>query len=101
MDVQSILRARQDAYVEKRTRIEAEVNKFLESLEQITDPRITSIPGRPEGNTCREILPELWKEEFNEAAYNQKLEALNSYIQEVQRTCDAINEEALKCLQSE
>jgi len=101
MDVQAILRARQDAFIEKRTRIETEVNKFLESVNQISDERMTSIPGRPAGNTCREVLPELWNEPFNQSTYDAQLAVLNSYIASVQRVCDCINEEALKCLQSE
>lgn len=101
MDVQAILRARQDAFVEKRTKIESEVNKFLESVDQITDQRVTNIPGRPAGNTCREVLPELWHEPFDQMVYDAQLAVLNSYVVRVQAACDAINEEALKCLQSE
>lgn len=101
MDVQAILRARQDAFIETRTRIESEVNKFLESVNQITDKRVTSIPGRPIGNTCREVLPELWNEPFNQAAYDAQVAALKSYIDQVTKVCDIINEEALRCLQSE
>lgn len=101
MDVQAILRARQDAFVETRTRIESEVNKFLESVNQITDKRVTSIPGRPAGNTCREVLPELWNEPFNQTVYDAQVAALNSYIEQVTKVCDIINEEALRCLQSE
>lgn len=101
MDVQAILRARQDAFVEKRTRIESEVNKFLESVDQISDERVTSIPGRPSGKTCREVLPELWHEPFSQEKYDAELAALNSYVVRVQAACDAINKEALECLQSE
>lgn len=101
MDVQAILRARQDAFVEKRTRIESEVNKFLESVNQISDERVTSIPGRPTGNTCREVLPELWNEPFNQEVYDAELAVLNDYVAKVQAVCDSINEEALRCLQSE
>lgn len=101
MDVQEILRTRQDAFVEKRTRIETEVDKFLESVNQITDERVTQVPGRPEGKNCREVLPALWKDPFDEEEYQKQLTALNSYVQAVQAVCDAINEDALKCLQSE
>lgn len=100
-DVQQILRVRQDAFVEKRTKIESEINKFLESVEAIDDTRITSIPGRPAGKTCREVLPALWENPFDESVYNTQLTALQNYIGMVQRECDIINEEALRCLQSE
>lgn len=99
VDVQSVIKQREAQFVETRTKIEIEVNKFLESLKDIED-EIASIPGRPTGATAREILPELWSDNFNNEIYQEQLARLNSYIASVIAYSDKINEEALACLKA-
>lgn len=98
--VEELLRVRQGKFVETRTRIEMEVNKFLESIDKTGDERVMSIGGRPEGKTCKEVLPALWEEPFDEAKYKEQLDLLNRYIAAVSTYVDTLNTEALKRLQS-
>ena len=99
-NVEELLRARQSKFVETRTRIEMEVNKFLESIDKTGDERVMSIVGRPAGKTCREVLPALWEERFDEEKYNEQRAAFDRYVNAVCMYVDALNTEALKCLQS-
>lgn len=100
MNVEEILRVRQGKFVETRTRIEMEVNKFLESIDKIDDERVTSISGRPVGKTCNEVLPALWEDPFDETKYKMQLANLNQYVDAVKACVNDINSEALKRLQS-
>lgn len=100
MDISSILRERQGKFVETRTRIEMEVNKFFESLNEIDDERIKAVPGRPAGNTCKEVLPALWEEPFDEAKYATQLSEFNRYKDAVIAVADTMNQEALERLRS-
>lgn len=99
--VASLIQARYSQFIETRTVIECEVNKFLESLNK-EDEDIKKQLGVREGITCRDLLPELWKpdNEFNEEVYQTQLNSLLQYIQQVQVICDKINAEAIACLQS-
>lgn len=99
--VSSLYQARNSQFIETRTIIECEVNKFLESLNK-EDEDIKRQLGVKEGITCRDLLPELWKptDEFDEAVYQTQLNSLLQYITQVQAICDKINAEAIACLQS-
>lgn len=97
IDIESLIRTRQDKFVETRTIIESEINKFLESISKM-DPDVQQKCGYIEGASAKTLLPELWNTPFREEVYTQQLQGVVAYIQKVQAVCDAINQEALACL---
>ena len=99
VDVASLIRQRQNDFIEKRTIIESEVNKFLKSLEQ-QDDDIRTKCNVIDGRTAKDVLPSLWADDFNEEAYNVELANLNQYIAFVMQVQDENNREAIQCLQS-
>lgn len=99
VDVAKLIRERENAFVETRTIIESEVNKFLKSLEEL-DADIKLKCGVKDGVTAKDLLPALWVEPFDEATYKVQKEKLDNYIAQVSNICDALNQEALACLQS-
>lgn len=98
-NIANLLRQRQDEFVEKRTIIESEVNKFLESIAKL-DPDVRARCGYVEGAQAKSLLPELWNEPFRIEVYNQQLAGVLSYVKQVSAVCDEINKEAQECLQS-
>lgn len=99
VDVSQLIKQREAKFVEARTKAELEINKFLESIKPIED-ELKDIPGRPAGTCAKEIVPALWTEPFDEAAYYQQLEVFNNYVNQVVAYGDKVNEEALRCLQT-
>lgn len=99
VDVAALVREREAAFIEARTKIEVNITKFIESIDELGD-EIKHIEGRPAGATAKEWLPELWNSNFNIDTYNQQLAVVQSYIDKVAAFADEINRESLRCLQS-
>lgn len=99
VNVTQLIQERQNQFIEKRTIIESEVNKFLQSLERL-DADIKVRCKVVDGRTCHDVLPSLWIEPFNEENYLKEKEVLDNYISQVKIICDELNQEALTCLQS-
>lgn len=98
IDIEALLHKRQEEFIENRTRIETEVNKFLESLKS-TDEDVQR-KCQVSDKTVRDWLPELWSDNFDIEVYEQQLAELNAYIKSVYAVCEQINAEAIKCLES-
>lgn len=98
-NIDKLIKARQDKFVETRTIIESEVNRFLESLGGLDDDVKQRVGYKP-GYTARKLLPALWEEPFDVNVYNSQLAVVKQYIAQVTAICDEINKEALQCLQS-
>lgn len=96
-ELEMALKQRQDKFIETRTIIAAEVAKFLESVRSLPD-EIRAKVVLPEGATPQEILPALWAEPFSAEEYARQLQLFNMWVQSVTSYCDALNEEAMKCL---
>lgn len=99
VDVAQLIQSRQNKFVETRTIIEAEVNKFLQSLERL-DPDVQARCGVKSGQTAKDLLPALWEEPFNKEQYQVQRASVDAYIAQVKVVCDQINKEAIECLQS-
>lgn len=99
-DISIALKQRQDKFVETRTIIATEINKFLESLGELTEEDRNNIK-MPAGRSPQEILPALWVEPFDEAAYNEQLKEFSVCVSSAISYCDKLNERALACLKSQ
>lgn len=97
-NIAALLQQRQTEFIETRTTIESEVNRFLESIKK-ADEDVKKRCGYRESVTARELLPALWEDPFDKVKYASQLEQVNSYIASVSKIFDSINMEALKCLQ--
>lgn len=98
MDVAKLLKERETKFIETRTVIAGEVEKFLASLNAM-DEDVRAQIVMPNGTTPQEILPALWVEPFNEEAYKQQLSLFMTSVQSAKACCDRLNQEAIKCLQ--
>lgn len=98
-NVAYLLQQRMNKFIESRTIIDSEVNKFLKGLEQL-DADVKVRLRVKDGVTTRDLLPSLWAEEFCMETYQQELASLKAYIAEVTAFADSLNQEALRCLQS-
>lgn len=98
-NVANLIRIRQDKFVETRTIIESEVNKFLASIGKM-DEDVQKRCGYIPGASAKTLLPALWVEPFDEETYNKQLSGVMTYISQVMAVCDDINKEAVECLQS-
>lgn len=98
-NVSRLIQERQNKFVETRTIIENEVNRFLQSIGQMDDD-VQQKCGYNADITAKQLLSELWNEPFNEEKYNEQLTRFNQYVANVKAVCDEINREALACLQS-
>lgn len=98
-EIEALLRQRQNKFVEDRTKIETQVDAFFASLQGL-DPDIKVKCGVVDNAHARDVLPALWQEPFDEAAYNDQLSKFNAYVAQVRSICDQLNQEALACLQS-
>lgn len=98
IDIANLLRQRQDEFVEKRTIIESEINKFLDSIAQL-DPDVRTRCGYVPEAKAKSLVPELWNEPFRPEVYEQQLAGVLAYIKQVTAVCDEINREAQACLQ--
>ena len=98
VSVEQLLAERQNKFIENRTIIEREVNTFLRSVETM-DPVYQQQLNVVAGQTARDVMPALWAEPFDEAAYNAQRANFDAYVQRVKVVCDQLNAEALRCLQ--
>mgnify|MGYP001027830327 CR=1 FL=1 len=96
-ELEMALKQRQEKFVETRTIIASEVTKFLNSLSALPD-EIKAQAIMPTGTTAQEILPALWSDPFNQEEYEAQLSNFNRSVDSVTSICDALNEEAMKCL---
>lgn len=96
-NIAAMIQQRQNKFIETRTIIESEVNKFLQSLTML-DSELKQQLGVTEGISCKDLLPALWTEPFNQNVYVEQKQKLDTYIAQVQAICDKINQEALACL---
>ena len=96
--IAALYQLRQNQFIETRTIIESEVNKFLESL-RAQDESLKQQLGVKEDVTCKDLLPELWADEPNLNTYITQLNNLLTYIGQVHAICDGLNAEAIACLQ--
>lgn len=97
--VTKLIQDRQNLFIETRTKIETEVDRFLSSLSNL-DPDVKVKCGVVDDATCKQLLPALWEEPFNEETYLAQKAKLDVYISQVHTVCDEICQEAIKCLQS-
>lgn len=97
-NIAALYQLRQNQFIETRTIIESEVNKFLESL-RAQDESLKQQLGVKEDVTCKDLLPELWAEKPNIDTYTVQLNNLLTYIGQVHAICDGLNAEAIACLQ--
>lgn len=97
---QQLYQQRLNSFIETRTKIENEVNRFFKSLE-VDDEDFKNACNVQVGATARGWLPALWEEPFNPEAYAQQLKRLNDYIQHVRSVSDKLQMEALACLQAQ
>lgn len=100
MDVKQLLTMRQNKFIEDRTIIAERVNKYLESLANL-DNELRAQCIIPTGTNAQEVLPALWQEPFDEAAYQAQLAEFNRSVASVKLVYQRINEEALRCLQAQ
>lgn len=96
-NVARLLQERQNKFIETRTNIENEVNKFLKSLEALDDD-VKAKCGVKVGITAKDLLPALWAEPFDENTYREQKARLDAYIAQVKVICDQLNQEAIACL---
>lgn len=92
------IQARQNKFIETRTIIDMEINKFIKSLESLGE----ECPQECRcllGKTTQDILPALWAEDFDEAQYITELQNYRRYEMIATEFANRINEEANKCLQ--
>lgn len=99
VNVTKLLQDRQNLFIETRTNIENEVNKFLKSLEGL-DHDVKSMCGVQEGLTAKDLLPALWVEPFVKNTYLEQKAAFDKYVEGVKTVCDRLNQEAIECLNS-
>lgn len=97
VSVKELFAKRQAVFIEKRTKIEGEVDKFLQGVREI-DPVLLANITPLNGTTTREVLPALWEEPFDPEAYKEQLSLLQAYIAAVKEVADKLNEEALRVL---
>lgn len=98
--IAALTQARQTQFIETRTIIETEMNKHLQSLEQLS-PEIQQQLNVRHGITCKDLLPELWHEPFDIDTYEQQLSGVEQYLSQIKAFQDAKNAEAWACLQSQ
>lgn len=100
-NISNLIQMRQNKFIETRTIIETEVDKFLQSLTQLDKNAKERLGVQVYDNaTARQIIPSLWVEPFNEEQYTIERNKLDAYIAKVQQACNALNQEALQCLQN-
>ena len=98
IDIATLLQQRQNEFIEKRTIIEAEVNKFLKGLANQDEATKKNLSVQ-ENSTAKDWLPSLWIEPFDFEKYQGELANLNNYIAKARAYADELAEEARACLQ--
>lgn len=99
VNIAALIQQRQNKFIETRTIIESEVNKFLSSLESQDDDVKASLQVQA-GTTARDWLPSLWADDFNIEQYNLELSRFQAYVSKAKAYADNLAQEAIKCLQS-
>lgn len=99
INVEALLRERQNLFIETRAKIEAEVTAFLESLRAIEDELITPELIGLRDLTVKDVLPALWKEPFEKNVYAEELKVLSAHVNSLKVIANRLNGEALRCLQ--
>ena len=94
-----LLRKRQEEFIERRTKIETEVNLFLASIGKM-DADIQAECKYNPNVTAKNWLPALWAEPFSKEDYEKQLANFNTYERQVEAICNRLAQEALACLQS-
>ena len=64
----------------------AELTKKSKAANKIIDKTLFEDVQLPQGNTCEEILPELWHEpieDFDQAVYNRQLATFNATMAQI------------------
>lgn len=97
-NIQAQLQKRQNKFIETRTIIADQVNKYIASLAILSEEQKQQCI-MPNGSRAEEVLPELWNEPFNEEVYNMQLMQLQKSIVSVTALRDRLNQEAMACLQ--
>lgn len=96
-NVNELYRKRQEVFIERRTKIVDEVNKFLDGVKGIDPALLQGIPTLP-GDTAKDVLPSMWEEPFDTEKYEKELAVFNTYVKYVKEVADKINEEAAHIL---
>ena len=96
---QELLTQRQNQFIETRTRIEVEVNNFLNSIASLDDNTKQAFGYVDGRDKAQDWLPSLWLTPFNMDQYKLELQAFESYQSRVATLVDKLNEEAIRCLQ--
>lgn len=94
----ALLQQRLSDFIEKRTIIENELTRFLQSLDALDDATKEQIGYTP-GHTARTLLPALWEEDFDLTKYNEQLSNYKAWEERIRLVMDEINQEAARCLQ--
>ena len=100
--IQELYQKRQTVFIECRAKIKQEVDAALQSINNVKDKTLFEDVQLPQGNTCEEILPELWHEpieDFDQAVYNRQLATFNATMAQIKVIADKHNQGALECLQ--
>ena len=97
--VAQLLRQRQEEFIERRTKIETEVNMFLKSIGNMDADIQAECKYNPE-YTARHWLPALWQEPFDPETYKKQLANFNAYERQVDSICNRLAQEAMVCLQT-
>lgn len=95
--VKQLYNARLQLFIERRSKVQAEVDRFLQSVKSINPERLAGIEPI-EGDTAQEVLPALWREPYDSQQYEVELSRLQHYISQVKAVADELNAEALRIL---
>jgi hypothetical protein len=98
VDVSKLIAERERKFIEQRVLITQWIKEFMESVHAF-DPELLKGIKIPEGRTAEELLPSLFIEPFDHAAYLREREAMEDLRGKVNAVAEKLNEEALACLQ--
>lgn len=97
---EALLRQRQNEFIEKRTIIESEVNKYLEGM-NAESPAFQQRCGYDlQGKTAKDILSAAWADEFDQKLYDEQMASFMEYVNRSVALAEQLNMEALQCLQN-
>ena len=96
-NVNELYRKRQEVFIERRTTIASEVDKFMQGVAGI-DPELLKNVTPINGTSAKEILPSMWIEPFDIEKYKQELSVFDNYVRQIKQVADELNAQALKIL---
>ena len=96
-NVNELYRKRQEVFIERRTTIASEVDKFMQGVAGI-DPELLKNVTPINGTNAKDILPSMWAEPFNIEAYKSELAIFDNYVRQIKQVADDLNTQALKIL---